>query len=74
VFILFGLRSVDHRLGISHRTCPRCGQLAAQQLTKRVTKFTLFFIPLFPVRTSYTITCTYCGASNAMSQEQAMAG
>jgi hypothetical protein len=74
VFILFGLRSVDHRLGVSHRHCPRCGQLAAQQLTKRVTKFTLFFVPLFAVRTSYTVTCTYCGAGYSVTKEQAMAG
>ena len=31
-------------------------------ITRRTTKFTLFFIPLIPVRTRYRQQCTVCGA------------
>ena len=52
-------------------TCENCHQQAAHQLVKRVRKFSLFFIPLFPVSTKYTDTCTYCGRSIPVPKEQA---
>ncbi|MEU8272343.1 hypothetical protein AB0B89_34975 [Sphaerisporangium sp. NPDC049002] len=33
--------------------------------------FTLFFIPLFPVRTRYGTQCTFCGASHDISRDEA---
>lgn len=41
--------------------CDRCGNNAAHHLVKRVRKFTLFFVPLFPVGTKYLDTCVACG-------------
>ncbi|MDH2428481.1 zinc-ribbon domain-containing protein [Sphaerisporangium sp. TRM90804] len=71
MFLLFGFRTVIHQLGHMMRACPACGNTAAQVIAKRVTKFTLFFIPLFPVRTRYGTQCTYCGASYAVSRNEA---
>ncbi|WP_238008391.1 zinc-ribbon domain-containing protein [Dactylosporangium sp. AC04546] len=41
--------------------CARCGTTAAHPLYRRVLKVSLFFIPLIPLRTRYTIQCTACG-------------
>ena len=36
-----------------------------------VRKFTLFFIPLFPVSTKWVGVCTFCGLSLELTKEQA---
>jgi zinc-ribbon family len=51
--------------------CENCQQQSAHHLVKRVRKFSLFFIPLFPVSTKYTDTCTYCGRTIPVPKEQA---
>lgn len=71
VFILFGLRTSHRRLGVRTMTCDVCGATAAQGLVKRSTRFTLFFIPLFPVkRATYLRECTHCGASRWIDERQ----
>ncbi|HET8658396.1 MAG TPA: zinc-ribbon domain-containing protein [Micromonosporaceae bacterium] len=43
--------------------CEVCGHSAPQALVKRTTKFTLFFVPLFPVRPSRSyLECGHCRA------------
>lgn len=45
------------------RVCEICGHTAAQTVFERSTQFTLFFIPLFPVRRAVQfVQCAYCGA------------
>jgi hypothetical protein len=71
VFILFGFRTSHRRLGVRTMACDVCGFTAAQGLVKRSTKFTLFFIPLFPVkRPSYLRECTHCGATRPLHENQ----
>jgi len=63
VLILFGIRTREHLLSTIVMVCEVCGVNAAQALVKRSTKFTLFFIPVFPVRRStYHLECAHCGA------------
>jgi zinc-ribbon family len=63
VFLIFGLRSADKRLGSQVRPCEVCGATAAQVLIRRTTKFSLFFIPLFPVKpATHYVQCTNCGS------------
>jgi hypothetical protein len=71
VLILFGTRSYIHQLAILTLLCGRCGNPAAHTLKKRVTKFTLFFVPLFPISSKYTTQCTFCGAEQKLTKEQA---
>ncbi|MGJ6964177.1 zinc-ribbon domain-containing protein [Streptosporangium sp. G11] len=71
MMLIFGLRTVAHRLGVATLPCRNCGNTAAQVLSRRVTKFSLFFIPLFPVRTRYEMQCTFCGASYTVSKDEA---
>ncbi|GLY99905.1 zinc-ribbon domain-containing protein [Actinoplanes sp. NBRC 103695] len=69
MFILFGFRTSDQRLGVRTMLCDVCGNTAAQGLVKRTTKFTLFFIPLFPVkRPTYFRECTHCGAGRQVDE------
>jgi zinc-ribbon family len=65
--IIFGWRTAVHRIAMLLLLCQVCGNRAAHPLDKLVEKFTLFFIPVFPLSTSYRLTCTACGVSQAIA-------
>ncbi|MET7604241.1 zinc-ribbon domain-containing protein [Streptomyces avermitilis] len=69
--IIFGTRGYLYQLAILTLVCGRCGNPSAHALRKRVTKFTLFFVPLFPLSTKYATQCTFCGAEQKVTKEQA---
>ncbi|GAA2223716.1 hypothetical protein GCM10010232_05410 [Streptomyces amakusaensis] len=69
--IIFGTKGYIHQLAILTFVCGFCGNPAAHTLRKRITKFTLFFVPLFPVSTKFATQCTFCGAERKASQEEA---
>ncbi|MEU8649322.1 zinc-ribbon domain-containing protein [Streptomyces sp. NPDC048737] len=69
--IIFGTKGYLYQLAILTLVCGRCGNPSAHTLRKRVTKFTLFFVPLFPISTKYTTQCTFCGAEQKLVKEQA---
>ncbi|GAA2911335.1 zinc-ribbon domain-containing protein [Streptosporangium fragile] len=71
MLFIFGLRTAVHRLGALPLRCPACGNTAAQVLSRRVTRFSLFFVPLFRVRTRYGMQCTFCGASYDVPKDEA---
>ena len=67
VFFIFGLKSSDRRLAAPVLLCAYCGAQAAQVLIRRTTKFSLFFIPLFPVRPArHYMQCTNCATATAV--------
>ncbi|MFV0127808.1 zinc-ribbon domain-containing protein [Streptomyces sp. HMX112] len=69
--IIFGTKGYLYSLAVLTLVCGRCGNPAAHTLRKRVTKFTLFFVPLFPVSTKYLTQCSFCGAEQRVTAEQA---
>ena len=72
MFFLFGLRTKDHVTGTRTMTCEVCGVQAPQTMLRRSTKFTLFFVPLFPVRPSrYFLVCGHCRAFRDSDQRTA---
>jgi hypothetical protein len=71
MFFIFGLRTSVSRSGVATAVCRNCGNQAAQVITRRSTKFTLFFVPLIPVRTRHVQQCTFCGAEYAISGDEA---
>jgi hypothetical protein len=71
VFLIFGLRTKVTRSAVVQQVCRHCGQHAAQVLTRRSTKFSLFFIPLVPVRTRHIQQCTFCAAEYAVARGEA---
>lgn len=68
--IIFGTKGYLYQLAILTLVCGHCGNPSAHTLRKRVTKFTLFFIPLFPFSTKYATQCTFCGAEQNITKEQ----
>jgi hypothetical protein len=74
VFLIFGIRSKDKIIGSRLGRCEVCGATAAQTLVRRTTKFSLFFVPLFPVRAArHFVTCTNCGRSRTAAREELVA-
>lgn len=69
--IIFGTRSYVTALAIIQFVCNTCHVQAAQRVLKRVTRFTLFFIPTFPVGTQHYVVCVNCGATVPIHKEQA---
>ena len=71
MFFIFGLRTKVSRSGVLTAVCRNCHHQASQVITRRSTKFTLFFIPLIPIRTRYMQQCSFCGAEYAISKDEA---
>ncbi|WP_432020934.1 zinc-ribbon domain-containing protein [Streptomyces sp. 1222.5] len=69
--IIFGTSAYLYRLAILMLTCRHCGNSAAHTVTKYVTKFTLFFVPLFPISTTFATQCTFCGMEQDVLKEWA---
>ncbi|MFF3242843.1 zinc-ribbon domain-containing protein [Streptomyces sp. NPDC002870] len=69
--IIFGTKGYLYQLAILTLVCGSCGNPSAHTLRKRVTKFTLFFVPLFPFSTKYATQCTFCGMEQQVTKEQA---
>ncbi|QFZ18960.1 zinc-ribbon domain-containing protein [Saccharothrix syringae] len=69
--VIFGFRTKVFVLAVLALVCPRCGNRVAHPLHRSVTRFTLFFVPLFPVRTRYGTQCTFCGLANRLPKDQA---
>ncbi|MYR46532.1 zinc-ribbon domain-containing protein [Streptomyces sp. SID5910] len=69
--IIFGTKGYLYQLAILTLVCRSCNTPAAHTLRKRVVKFTLFFVPLFPFSTKYALQCTFCGAEQQVAKEQA---
>ncbi|WP_328339785.1 zinc-ribbon domain-containing protein [Micromonospora sp. NBC_00421] len=71
MFFIFGLRTKVTRAGVVTAVCRHCGNQAAQVISRRATKFTLFFVPLIPIRTKYVQQCSFCGAEYAVDADEA---
>jgi predicted RNA-binding Zn-ribbon protein involved in translation (DUF1610 family) len=69
--LIFGFGVREILLSTLIFTCETCGNHAAHQLSKRVRRFSLFFIPLFSIGTTYFDSCTACGRVIEVSKEQA---
>lgn len=69
--IIYGWRrQVRHLTNVTY-LCGQCQNPTAHALRKTVTKFTLFFIPLFPVNSKHFTVCTFCGATNKLTKAEA---
>lgn len=71
--LIFGLSVKEVLLATLVFVCETCGNHAAHHLVRRVRRFTLFFVPLFPVGTRYYDSCVACGRVREVSREQAEA-
>jgi hypothetical protein len=70
-FIIWGFKRYVSQLAMLTLVCGNCQRPSAHPLRRVVTKFTLFWIPLFRTSTKYTLQCTFCGAGQYVTQEEA---
>ena len=69
--VIFGWRTTVQQLMMLTLVCGHCGHQAAHSLTRRVTKPTVFFIPLFTISKKYGMQCTFCGVAYDISPTHA---
>jgi hypothetical protein len=73
MILIFGLRSYVRVLATLTLAC-RHGHVAAHRLVKVTRKFSLFFVPLFPVgRARFFTVCAQCGLQMPWEKEMAEA-
>ena len=72
MLLIWGWRTKIFQLAMVTFLCGACGNPSAHAIHRAVTKFTLFFIPLFPINVKYSTQCTFCGAQNRITKEQAL--
>ncbi|RKR92166.1 hypothetical protein BDK92_6600 [Micromonospora pisi] len=73
MFLIFGWRTKAHHVGTVTATCRVCGRHGNLLVVREVTRLSLFFIPLIPVRTRHLLRCAspYCGAAVKVSATEA---
>lgn len=69
--IIFGTTARLNLLTVVTFVCGHCHTPAAQRVIERVTKFSLFFIPLFSIARSYYVECSHCGRTTRIDKAQA---
>jgi hypothetical protein len=69
--IIFGFRNKLAVLAMVLLQCGRCGMPANQRVQRLRYWFTLFFVPVIPLRTTYFMTCAYCGSDTRIGREDA---
>lgn len=71
MFLLFGTRNMQTLLVVVHFVCPHCGVDAEQRVYKASNRFTLFFVPLFSISSSWFVACSNCGRATGLTKQQA---
>lgn len=69
-FVIWGFKRYVTALAMLTLVCGHCQRPTAHPLRKVVTKFTLFWIPLFPTGTKHVLQCSYCGYAQQVSAEE----
>jgi hypothetical protein len=58
-------------LGLVALACALCGHPGPQPAVRRRTRFTLFFVPVLPLRSRVEARCPACGATRRLSTDDA---
>jgi Flp pilus assembly protein TadD len=71
VSIIYGLRSKNKVMGQQVYLCSSCQRQSYHTIVRSRRWFTLYFIPIIPMRKSTTSRCNLCGYQELISNEQA---
>ncbi|MBB1029472.1 zinc-ribbon domain-containing protein [Dietzia sp. SLG310A2-38A2] len=71
MLLIFGFKNSSRNLGLAQVRCPHCGNHAAQRVDRNRRAFSVFFIPIMPLGSSFSATCTACGSTTKISGDQA---
>ena len=69
--IIWGINRSVQQLAILMLVCWQCSNPAAHGLRRRVTTFTLYFVPIFDVAKHDFVECTFCGVQSGLTREEA---
>jgi len=69
MFFLFGVRNKTKAIGQTERPCAKCARPTMQTAVESRRWFTLFFIPVIPLGSSYVVRCNLCGLTLKGSPE-----
>ena len=69
--IIFGTRGNDAILGHVVMTCAFCANTCAQTFRLSRRHLTLFFVPLVPISSTYSLICTACGRGRNLDKARA---
>jgi zinc-ribbon family len=70
MFLIFGLTTKAELLGLVSFVCQVCGNAGPHQLVRERTRFSLFFVPLIPIRTRNAAHCGVCGARTRVPADE----
>lgn len=72
MFVIFGLGPTKTQTKVDYSTtgCFHCNNTRNWIKTKQTLWFSLFFIPLIPVNTTYTHVCPICSNGNKISRQE----
>jgi len=68
--IVYGFRTRNKPLGQVQYQCRSCGRDAHHGIVRSTRHFTLFWIPIFPVRNLTTSRCQLCGFQEKLEKPQ----
>lgn len=71
MLLIFGTSVRESIMNVVTFLCAYCDTRGPQNVIKRSNRVTLFFIPLFPLSTTYVNQCMNCGAVTPLTVEQA---
>lgn len=71
MLVIFGIKRKAYRLATVFALCRLCGSPAAQVVSRVRTYFSLFFVPVIPLGSTYRSTCSLCGRTVKVTKEDA---
>lgn len=71
MLVIFGLSRKERPLGLIALACMVCGHPGPQSLVHRRTRFTLFFVPVLPLRSRLETRCPVCGTARRTDRAEA---
>ena len=70
MIVLFGVSDRTKLYGeVEKAACARCHNEVVRGIIKETSCFTLFFLPIVPLRTQYRLICPICGDAQGLSRE-----
>ncbi|MFB8003523.1 hypothetical protein [Nocardia sp. NPDC056000] len=66
--LIWGWRTQTRTLAMITFLCAYCRNPSAHAFVEVIKKFTLFFVPLFPIGTSHRLVCSWCQAQTTVPQ------
>ena len=74
MFIIWGFRNTEKVLGHTHMAyqCSNCHNVSNYKVFRRISWFTLFWIPLIPFSFSHYVTCPICNYGIKTKKQNAL--